>query len=119
MVDGQLVFTLADPDGEARLTAARGRVFADLSTSTRPDRAGAGRPPGPPNGSPPATAAAPPPWSSYRPAPAGSRGRSPSSGPRAPSGGLGLTDGLYYLDATTGDLIEVRPANAQATRPSR
>lgn len=108
VLDGALVFTLADPSEGGAITAVRGRVFPALSTSTDPA------------------------------VPAGQAARTAerlSSGDRATEpelvvmpvgtgqlawevvivdakggGGLELSDGLYYVDATTGDLVDVRPS---------
>lgn len=107
VLDGALVLSVAD-GAQGGLTAVRGRVFPDLSTTTDPA------------------------------VPAQDAARSAerlSNGDRAtrprlvvmPVGtgqlvwevvivdarggdGIGLSDGLYYLDAATGDLVDVRPA---------
>lgn len=114
VIDGQLVFTVSDPDGDPSLTAARGRVFSDLSTSTDPtvpakaavrtaERLSSGERSGPPTLVVVPTGTGRLAWEVT------------IVGAEGAGGGLGLTDGLYYLDATTGDLVEIRPANAQAS----
>lgn len=113
VLDGQLVFTLADPETAPRLVAVRGRVFADLNTSTDPSVM---------------------PRAASRTAETlsgGERASSPTlvvmpvglgklawevviTGAAEGSDDFGLSDGLYYVDASTGDLVDVRPSNGQA-----
>ncbi len=109
VLDGELVLTLSDPRDGAAITAIRGRAFPGLSTSTDPTV--------------PARAAA---RTSER-LTGGERAGRPTL-VVMPTGtgllawevvivgatgeGLGLSDGLYYVDATTGDLADVRPSSA-------
>ncbi len=112
VLDGQLVFTLADVDTTPGLVAVRGRVFGDLGPSTEP--------------SVPARAAT----RTAETLSGGDRATKPTlvvmptgvgtlawevviTGATGGSDDLGLGDGLYYVDAVTGDLIDVRPSNGQ------
>lgn len=107
VLDGALVFSVAD-GAQGGLTAVRGRVFPDLSTSTDP-----------------AVAARKASGTAERLS-GGDRATKPrlvvlpvGTGQLAweitivdaeGGGGLGLSDGLYYVDAGTGDLVDVRPS---------
>ncbi len=112
VLDGQLIFTLDDPDTAApSLSAVRGRAFPALSTSTEPGVTAAAATrtaqrlsSGQRNGKPRLV---------VKPTGAGQLAWEVSITGADGSGGLGLSDGLYYLDATTGDLIEVRPVTAE------
>lgn len=114
VLDGQLVFTIDDPDTAAALTAVRGRVFPDVDVETDAG-IGAAR--------------------ATRLAERLTGGR-PSGEPRlvilsegtgtlvwevtilgsSPGQGTALGDGRYYLDARSGDLVTVRPTTAEGRR---
>ena len=111
VLDGQLTVGLSDPREGAAITGIRGRVFAGLSPSTDPSM---------------------PAKSAVRTAERvsdGERTGRPSlvivpngtgllawevTITGAEGSGISLGDGAYYLDAITGDLIEVRPLGAEA-----
>ncbi len=111
VVDAHLTIGLSDPREGAAITGIRGRVFPGLSPSTEPtvsaksavrsaERVSDGERTGEPtlvivpNGAG---------LLAWEIAITGATGS-----------GLSLGDGLYYLDAITGDLIEVRPLSAEA-----
>jgi hypothetical protein len=112
VLDAVLVFTGRDGGGGERLTGVRGRVFPGLAVDTTPTLS-------------PEQAAS---------AAAEASGATAGGTPRLvvlpnQTGVLawevavvgqataGLGAGLYYVDATTGDLLDVRPASAEAASP--
>jgi hypothetical protein len=117
VLDGGLVFTVGGDDTQARVNAVRGRVFPGLDVLTDPRI-------------PPALA--------RREAVRLSQGKVKGQ-PRlvvlprqagrlvyevsvfaagTSEAGVQLSDGLYYLDAVTADLVEVRPATAELAAPA-
>jgi hypothetical protein len=116
VLDGELVLTVGGDDRQPRLNAVRGRVFPGLDLSTDPRI---------------------PPRDAERLARELTHGEVVGA-PRLvvlPTGsgklayevnvlaagtsdaGIQLSDGLYYLDAVTGELLEVRPTSADLASP--
>lgn len=111
VLDGALVFSIGEADTEPRVNAVRGRVFSGLSTSTTPafpagraSRAAQRLSGGAAQGEPLLV---------VLPGGEGTLAWQVTIVGAAPTGdGLALADGLYYMDALSGDLVEVRAASA-------
>jgi len=117
VLDGGLVLTVGGDEAQARLNAVRGRVFPDLDLSTDPRL---------------------PPRLAKRIVEQLTKGEvvDPARLVVLPTGagklawelnvfaagtsetGVQLSDGVYYLDAVTGDVLEVRPSSTDLAAPA-
>ena len=115
VLDGALVFSVAD-GAQGGLTAVRGRVFPDLSTSTDPTVPArkAARTAERLSGGDRVTR----PELVVMPVGTGQLVWEVAIVDAQGGDGLGLSDGLYYVDAATGDLVDVRPANVSFSAAS-
>ena len=116
VLDGELVLTVGGDDRQPRLNAVRGRVFPGLDLSTDPrvpprlaERLARELTHGEVVGAPRLVVL-----------PTGSGKLAYEVNVLAAGtsdAGIQLSDGLYYLDAVTGELLEVRPTSADLASP--
>ncbi len=117
VLDGGLVMTIGGDDEQARLNAVRGQVFPDLDVVTDPritpriaKREAVRLSNGQVRGAPRLV---------VLPREAGLLAWEVNVAAAGTSdAGIQLSDGLYYLDAVTADLVEVRPTTAELAAPA-
>ena len=117
VLDGGLVMTVGGDEQQARLNGVRGRVFPDLDVLTDPRltprmarREASGSP----------RARSRPARLVVLPRDAGVLAHEVNVFAAGQSdAGVQLSDGYYYLDAGSGELLDVRPTTAELARPRR